>query len=92
MGRTMVLWVRAEAGAALRLGVVASYKTGNAVARNRAKRRLREAFRLNRHKFAGEADIILIARRRILTAAWENIEQDLLALAQAAGIIARPTK
>ncbi len=37
---------RAEAGDELRVGYTATKKIGNAVARNRAKRRLREAARL----------------------------------------------
>ena len=72
----------------MRLGVVASRKIGNAVKRNRAKRRLREAFRINRHRFRGQADIILIARRAIIQAAWKDIEQELLDLAGRAGLLA----
>lgn len=83
----MVLWLREAEDAALRLGVVASRKTGEAVVRNRARRRLREAFRLNRHRFHGKADIILIARRSIGTAAWQDIEGDLLRLAKEAGLM-----
>jgi len=82
----MILWLRRGEDAALRLGVVASRKTGNAVARNRAKRRLREVFRLNRHRFHGNVDIILIARRAILQATWKDLEQDLLSLADGAGL------
>lgn len=84
----MILWVRSGEDAALRLGVVASRKIGNAVKRNRAKRRLREAFRLNRHQFRGKADIILIARQAIIKAAWPEIEQELLDLADRAGLLA----
>lgn len=83
----MVLWLRESEDASLRLGVVASRKTGEAVARNRARRRLREAFRLHRHRFHGKADVILIARRSIVDAAWKDIEADLLRLAVAAGIL-----
>ena len=87
VGRTMILWLRGGEDAALRLGVVASKKTGNAVARNRAKRRLREVFRLNRHRLHGKVDIILIARRVIFQATWKDLEQDLLKLADKAGLL-----
>ncbi len=86
-GRFMVMWLREGGDAALRLGVVASRKTGGAVERNRAKRRLREAYRLHRHRFHGQADVILIARRAIVKAAWKDIEQDLLRLAEEAGLL-----
>ncbi len=83
----MVLWLRKAEDASLRLGVVASRKTGAAVARNRSRRRLREAFRLNRHLFQGKVDIILIARRSIVNASWKDIEEELLRLAKQAGIL-----
>lgn len=55
--------VKAEPEAKLRVGFTASRKVGNAVARNRARRRLREMVRLT---LAGSsltgADLVLIAR------------------------------
>lgn len=87
-GRTMVLWVRRGEGASLRLGVVASRVVGKAHQRNRARRRLREAWRLNRHRFAGAVDVVIVARRALLTAPWEAVEDDLLRLARKAGLLA----
>jgi ribonuclease P protein component len=46
-----------------RLGLTVSRKVGNAVVRNRVKRRVREWFRRTRSSFAGSWDIIVIARR-----------------------------
>jgi len=48
VGRYMVLFLRSGPDAALRLGVVSSRKVGGAVARNRARRRIREVFRHER--------------------------------------------
>lgn len=66
VGRYFVLWSRSGEGENRRLGVVASRKVGNSVARSRAKRLLRELFRTQRIRIAGEADVILVARRAIL--------------------------
>lgn len=85
--RTLVMWLRHGPGASLRLGVVASRVVGNAVQRNRAKRRLREVWRLNRHRFRGDLDVILVARRSILKASWDDVNGDLLRLAKRAGIL-----
>lgn len=45
-----------------RLGVIATRRYGNAVARNRAKRLLREAFRARQDRLPPSVDIVLIAR------------------------------
>ena len=87
VGRWMVLWLRAGDGASLRLGVVSSRKVGDAVHRNRARRRLREAFRRHRDRFAGEVDVILVARSGVVRAAWSDLVEELLVLAARAGIL-----
>lgn len=50
-----------------RLGVVISRRTGPATTRNRVKRLIREAFRLNQHTLPRGLDIICIARRGDMT-------------------------
>ena len=46
-----------------RLGVTASRKVGNAVVRNRVKRRIREWFRASRQTLVADVDVVVIARR-----------------------------
>ncbi len=87
VGRYMVLWIRTVDDPALRLGVVASKKVGNAVARARGKRLLREAFRLNRWQLEPTHDVVLISRRSILSAEWMQIQYELLYLAKKAGLM-----
>lgn len=43
-----------------RFGMTVSRRVGNAVARHRIKRRLREAFRLNHHAWPGRYDLVVI--------------------------------
>ena len=86
--RTLVMWLRHGPGSSLRLGVVASKVIGNAICRARAKRRLREAWRLNRERFRGDVDVVLVARRSILTARWQDVNDDLIRLAGKAGLLA----
>lgn len=59
-----------------RLGITVPRAFGPAVDRNRAKRRLREAFRLMRPEF-GNYDIVLNPRRPILKASFEEIRRAL---------------
>lgn len=46
-----------------RLGVVAPRRIGNAVARNRAKRLIRESFRLRQEALPAACDIVVVLRR-----------------------------
>lgn len=85
--RTMVLWLHKAPDASLRLGVVSSRVIGNAVKRNRARRRLREVWRLNRHRFHGNVDVVLVARKNLLAATWEDVTLDLIWLARRAGLL-----
>lgn len=80
-GRLAIMWVaRSDAGVP-RLGVVASKKSlRKAVQRNRARRLLREAFRLNRCRVAPGRDVVLIARRAIDGATRQDVERDLLGM------------
>lgn len=70
-----------------RLGITVSTKVGKAVVRNRVRRRLREAFRLNEDRFIEHADIIIVARVRAAGAAYAQLEKSLLTLAEELGLL-----
>lgn len=76
VGRFVVLWVRDGDDAAGRVGVVASRKVGGSVQRSRAKRRMREWFRLHRHCLDPSVDYILVARRALLRAPQPQVNAD----------------
>ena len=90
VGRGMVLYLLPRPEGALRLGVVTGRKVGGAVQRTRARRLLREAYRRNRHRFTGAIDVVIIGRAALLKMKWPDIERELLALAQRAGLMDAP--
>jgi len=79
-GRFVTLLILANNGTAPRLGLIASRKLGPAVARNRAKRRLRDLFRRHRGLLGSGAalDIVAIPRRELIAAPFADVEADFL--------------
>ena len=65
---------------AARLGIAASAKMGNAVARNRAKRLVRELFRA--HTPTKPVAVVFVPRREMVHAAWPDLEADYCAALQ----------
>lgn len=71
----------------IRLGLTASRKVGNAVVRNRARRRLREAARqiLTAHAAPGH-DFVLVARAATAERPWTELLGDLIAALKRLGL------
>jgi ribonuclease P protein component len=77
IGRCMIVFVRPGLGPGSRLGIAATRKLGSAVLRNRAKRLVREVFRLN--KPAG-LDLVVVPRREMFDASYASLEAEFRAL------------
>ncbi len=65
-------------GQVSRFGMAVSRKVGNAVVRNRVKRRLREVFRHNQDELPGAWDVVFIARGSAAGADLPALERDVL--------------
>ena len=84
-------WRKTPPGSPLRLGVITSKKIGNAVVRNRARRLLREAFRVHQHDFTAPVDLVLVARASIAGKPLSAVEKDFLTMLRKAGLLKQPT-
>ncbi len=73
-----------------RLGVITSRKLGGSVVRSRARRLLREAFRLHQQDMVQPSNLILIARASIVGRDFSGVERDFLKFLRQAGLARKP--
>lgn len=64
---SMAVYCRRNNLGVTRLGITVSSKLGGAVVRNRARRRLREAYRLQESFFRKGYDIVIVARGKTVS-------------------------
>jgi ribonuclease P protein component len=86
-GSLIANWLPLEAGAPLRLGVVTGRKVGGAVERNRARRLMREVFRIHQGEFNRPVDLILIARPSMAGKSFQDVEKDFLRALRQGGLL-----
>jgi len=74
-GRLLTIIGAPDGAPRARLGIVASRKLGGAVVRNRAKRLIREVFRLEMTDGVA-LDLVVIPKAPLLSASFSSLEQD----------------
>ena len=78
VGCLIANWQRLPVGSGSRLGVITAGRIGGAVVRNRARRLLRESFRVHQHDLAAPVDLVLVARPSIVGKRYVDVEKDFL--------------
>jgi ribonuclease P protein component len=75
-GRCLLLMVHPSESENSRVGLTVSRKVGNAVVRNRVRRRLRELIRAKPELFISGQDYVFIARARAATAGSSTLHKE----------------
>ena len=87
LGCLIANWHRLPDGTSPQLGVVTSKRIGNAVARSRARRLLRESFRLHQYELSQPVELVLVARNSIVGRDFAGVEKDFLAVLRRASLL-----
>jgi ribonuclease P protein component len=84
-------WTKLPTGSLCQLGVITTRKLGKAHVRSRARRLLREAFRLHQRELSHPLAIVLIARSSILGRKLADVERDYLTVLRQASLLKAPS-
>lgn len=84
--RTMVMYIAKNRFGENRLGITAGKKVGGAVQRNRAKRRIREGFRLFQCRLKQGYDFCIVARTYTVNAPYKKLAEDFETAARTLGV------
>ena len=71
-------WLDLAGDGRTRVGVITGRKIGESVQRSRARRLLREAFRLHQRELKHPVDLVLVARPSIVGKSFADVERDFL--------------
>ncbi len=85
-GKYMVVFIIKSEREYSRYGFVTSKKVGNAVKRNRAKRRLRTVIYRNMSDIKDSVDVVIVARTAINEASWDDLNSEYIRVMRKAGL------
>jgi len=87
-GCVVINWLAVPTGKPWKLGIITTKALGPAVVRNKARRRIREAFRQFQDQLKQPAHIVLIARSSIRDASFDRVTEDVVRALRRAGLAA----
>ena len=81
-----VIYCRGTGRPESRLGITTGVKLGNAVKRNRARRRIRALYRTHEHRLLAGYDIVVVARTRAIYGRYAELERSFRQLVKKLGL------
>ena len=82
-----VIYCRRTGRPVNRLGITTGVKLGNAVKRNRARRRIRELYRTHEGELLTGYDVVVVARTRVIYGRFAELERSFDQLMKKLGLI-----
>lgn len=77
-GKRLILYVWKHEGDKERFGITVTKKVGQAVIRNKIKRKLREIIRNNREIWYGGRSVVVVAKKEVVQSSFHEIETEFL--------------
>ena len=87
VGRFVVVYARRNGLPCSRLGITTGVKLGHAVDRNRARRRIRECYRLQEAKLKPGWDIVVVARSAAIDGDFAEMQRSFLRQCKKLGLL-----
>jgi len=87
LGCLIANWHPLPDSAKPKLGIITSKRIGGAVERSRARRLLRESFRLHQNEFTQPVELVVVARPSIAGRGFAGVEKDFLMALRRAGLL-----
>lgn len=81
-----VIYCRKTGRPVSRLGITTGVKLGNAVKRNRARRRIRELYRTHEEGLLPGCDVVIVARTRVIYGRYAELERSFRQLTKKLGL------
>lgn len=85
--RNFVLYIRKNNLDETRVGFTVTKKHGNAVIRNKIRRQMKEAYRLNFHNVKNGYDLVFIPKRNITNISYKELEGSMIHIMQIARVL-----
>ena len=78
VGRFVVVYAKRNGSQVNRLGITTGVKLGGAVERNRARRRIRETYRLSENRLKRGFDLVIVARTAAIDGNFSEMQRSFL--------------
>ncbi|MBC8586711.1 ribonuclease P protein component [Paratissierella segnis] len=85
----LTLYVKKNGLRETRLGITITKKIGNAVVRNKIRRRIKEIYRLNHHRVKNGYDLIFIPKKNVVGLSYKELEKSLIHVLRMSGVLRR---